>query len=441
MLTGRLPVRSGLYTSLDYPADNGFRVFYPSSVGCMPHTEVMLQEYLKNSTWKYYNAMIGKWHLGHNPKVGCLPTSRGFDFFYGLPYSHEEGYPGPSPEDLIWPPVPLMSGSVVVQQPANYSDLTPRYTQKVLNLLDQFAQTHQPFFMHVAYEEPHVPLFASPAFLGTSRRGLYGDAVEEMDDSIGQIINKLRTTDLAKNTLVIFASDNGAWINPGSGIAHGATTPLDGGCNGPFSDGKGSTWEGGMRGPAIFWWPGVIQPGSTLEVASIMDIVPTFLDLASIPKPNNTILDGFSLVPMLTGKNGTSPYTFFYYWREHILYAIRYGPWKAHYYTRPGFGNDPPVAHDPPLLVNVEWDPSETHPFNVTDYPDIYATIDQEYQHHVNTTVKGIPQYGPQNWTLVPCCNGAFNSTEFLEYIREHEWSLAIWDELGCVCTKEKTLN
>jgi arylsulfatase A-like enzyme len=394
---------------------------------------------MKGQNPKLATSFIGKWHLGHNE--GCLPPERGFDFFYGLPYSHEEGYPGPTPEDLIWPPVPLMKGMDIVQQPVNLSDITQRYTSQALNLLDQYAKSNQSFLMHVAYEEPHVPLFANPAFLNTSRRGLYGDAVEQMDDSVGQILQKLRDTGLSKNTLVYFTSDNGAWINPSSGIPGAPPAPLTGGCNGPLQDGKGSTWEGGMREPAIFWWPNVIKPGLSMELITMMDVFPTFLSLSNMTSPNNATypIDGLNIAPLLLGTNKTSPHDYIYYWREHTVYAVRYGPWKAHYYTRTGFDTDPPVEHNPPLLFNVDWDPAERVPLNVSDYADIVANIDNALQQHLEEVVPGVSQYEKQRWTLVPCCHGSFNSSDFLDYIREHEWSLALWEELGCVCMEEKT--
>lgn len=435
MLTGRLPIRTGLYTKYDYPLDDIFRVFYPSSVGCLPKSETTLQEYLKNSPMKYTTAMLGKWHLGHNNVSQCLPTYRGFDVFYGLPYSHEEGYPGPNPEALAWPPVPLISGNRIIQQPVNVSELPESYTSIALSLLEEWSQTRQPFFLHVAYEEAHVPILVSSDFTNKSRRGLYGDAILAMDDSIGKIMSKIRVLGLARNTLVVFVSDNGAWINPSSGIFGRNSYPFQGGCNAPFKDGKGSTWEGGVRVPGIFWWPDTIPSGVTQSVASMLDIVPTLLELAGVSNNANKTFDGYSLVPLLTGKTSNSPYQFFYLWREHTLYAIRYGPWKAHYYTRSGFGSQPAIKHDPPLLFNIEWDASELYPLNVSQYQDIYNIIDTEYQNHISTMTYGIPQYDSQNWTLIPCCNGLNVSNNHIGIT--NQWDLAMWDKLGCVCNNK----
>lgn len=196
-----------------------------------------------------YSALVGKWHIGSNPAAGCLPTqNQGFDYFFGLPYSHEEGFPGPAvPESLVFPPIPVMQNESIVQQPVDLDNLTPTYTAQTLALLDMLAgkpvatppkfgvpagsqpKPDQPFFLHVAYEECHVPLFAATAFQNRSRRGHYGDALEQMDASIGAILDKLEETGLADSTTVIFSSDQGAWLDAGSGLSKGSY--LNGGSN------------------------------------------------------------------------------------------------------------------------------------------------------------------------------------------------------------------
>ena len=160
MLTGRLPVRSGVYTALDPPADELFRVFYPSSAGCMLITEVTIAKKLSSLPTPYRTALVGKWHLGHNPEKGCLPTYFGFDSFFGLPYSHEEGYPGPAPEGIVWPPVPLFANTSFIEQPFNSSDLTKRYTEKAISFIQPTeGGDEQPFFLHIAYEAVRPCLF------------------------------------------------------------------------------------------------------------------------------------------------------------------------------------------------------------------------------------------------------------------------------------------
>ena len=432
LLTGRLPIRTGIYTHLPYPLDNDFRVFYPSSSGCLPSNETTLAEYLRKSPHKYTCAFIGKNHLGHNPEERCLPTHRGFDDFFGLPYSHEEGWPS-FPEGLLWPPIPLYKGDSIVEQPVNLSTLTPRYNQEILSLLDSYAESHQPFFLSYNPEQPHIPLFSSPTFVNTSLRGAYGDAVQEVDDSIGQIIKKLKETGLDRNTLIIFASDNGAWVNASNGLPDSPIKPFDGGSNGILSGEKGGTLEGGFRVVCLFWWPGVIQPQISMSVASLLDLVPTFLELLGQPLPDVT-LDGYSLVPLLLGKNTTSPYFYFYYWRDSVLYAIRAGAYKCHFYTRSGFGNDPPIYHEPCLLYNLEWDPAEKIILNVTQYTSIYQGIQTEYIRYLNSISPAPSQLESQNWTLVPCCQGNVTLPLIQDALHEYGFGLQMWQQLGCSC-------
>jgi len=246
LLTGRLPIRSGIFTDTKPPLDMIFRVFLPNSEGGLPANETTLPHLLKMAN--YTSILIGKWHLGH---VDSLPTQRGFDEFLGLPYSQDEGcaqYPGPLcfPK---WPGVPLYSNETIIEQPVNLSTLTPRYNEKAMDFIERNKDGS--FFLLMAYDEVHVPLFASQNFINTSSRGLFGDAAQEMDSSIGLIMQKLHDLDLLDNTLVIFTSDNGAWTEKG----------LDGGSNGLLRGQKGETWEGGMRIPAIFYWSGHIQGG------------------------------------------------------------------------------------------------------------------------------------------------------------------------------------
>ena len=436
MLTGRLPVRSGIYCNLAPPADELFRVFYPTSEGCLPESEVTIGDALKES---YATAMIGKWHLGHNKDEPCLPGNgnQGFDAFFGIPYSHEEGYPGPMPEGLVFPPVPLMStGYTFVEQPFNESDLTSRYTELVEGLIEQFAigqgtrvpdeavttvsedlsielDFQKPFFMHIGYENPHVPLFLSEDYTAQSRRGLYGDSVQEMDISIGRIISAVEKNGLAENTLIMFTSDNGAWINPSNGLNPNRQVfgmgPFDGGCNAPFKEGKGSTWEGGFRVPFVVSLPGTI-PGNQIIRTPItaMDIMPTILDYAGIPPPKDTIFDGKSVRQTLQQGDSSGPvHECIYLWREKDLYAIRCGQYKAHFITRSGFDfSDEGTFQDPPLLFNVEWDPSEAIPLDVTDptYAVELKKLTLQADIHLSTVDKASSQYLAQNMSRVPCC-------------------------------------
>jgi len=472
MLTGKLPVRNGIFANFSYPLDNIVRVFYPSSLYCLDEEEVTLGDSLKDNG--YSTAMVGKWHLGHNPAHNCLPGNgkQGFDFFYGLPYSHEEGFPGPLPESLVFPPVPLFCDDMYVEQPYNGSDLTTRYTALTQEMLWRYADQQnmisesvlqarkaqishgqgsdpmsglelayqrldegdqdfsKPFFIHLAYENPHVPLFIADEYYENedgsvspaprSRRGLYGDSVEEMDRSIGQVMTTLRESGLDDNTLVIFTSDNGAWPHPTNGISTRDVKGLsifDGGSNAPFQGGKGSTWEGGMRVPLLLWGgttgaAPVLPPqsrGSVVQApVSAMDLFPTLLDLLEAPIPAS-VVDGISLKPLLTGSNSSDPHECIYLWRERDLYALRCGQYKAHYITRSGFDtSDAGTYYDPPLLFNVEWDPAESIPIT----PELDANYDSVMQYmttmaaaHLGSVVKAPSKYQhPFNPTVMPCC-------------------------------------
>jgi arylsulfatase A-like enzyme len=200
LLTGRLPVRSGIYTAYDWPVDMGFRVFLPISEGGLPASEVTIAQVLRKAN--YTSALIGKWHIGH---VDCMPTQRGFDEFYGLPYAQDEGCP-PNCEfyERDWHGVPLYNNLTIIEQPVNLSTLTPRYNERALDFIER--NKDNPFFLMMSYDEVHVPLFASKTFLNTSLRGLYGDASQEMDASIGVIMQKLKEVGLEDNTLVMFTA-------------------------------------------------------------------------------------------------------------------------------------------------------------------------------------------------------------------------------------------
>jgi len=370
--------------------------FYPTSTGSLPPTELTMPQLLKKAG--YSSALIGKWHLGHYNN--SLPIHRGFDYFYGLPYSQDEGCPTryASHEwcdhtwQEIWPGVPLYQNDTIIQQPVDLSTLVPRYNAEAINFITQ--NQNKPFYLEMAYDEVHVPLFASPNFVNTSRRGSFGDALQEMDASIGLITAYLKKLGIDQNTLIIFTSDNGPWLGQG----------LDGGSAGLFYEGKGTTWEGGVREPAVARWPGVIPPGSVnFEVTSTMDIFATALEIAGVSLPADRIIDGKSLMPIFKGEK--SQHEVYFLYRQHDLQAVRYGPYKAHFITRSGFGEEPPVYHDPPLLFQIEWDPSEKYPLNTTSYPDVLLAINQAVALHKATLIPGPPQLNPQDPFAMPCCH------------------------------------
>ena len=253
LLTGRLPIRNGMCSDTR-------RVLFTDSTGGLPSDEVTIAEVLKKQ--KYATACIGKWHLGHRSQF--LPTRQGFDRYYGIPYSNDMR------------PTVLMRDEQTIEDPVDQTTLTARYTAEA----NSFIRQHRdgPFFLYLAHNFPHVPLFASDKFQGKSRRGLYGDVVEELDWSVGQVLDTLRETKLDDNTLVFFTSDNGPWLIKNA----------NGGSAGLLREGKGSTWEGGMREPAIAWWPGKIPAGRvTTELASSLDLLATIAKLTEAELPSD----------------------------------------------------------------------------------------------------------------------------------------------------------
>jgi len=346
-----------------------------------------------------------------------------------MPYSHEEGYPGPPPEGLIWPPVPLILNDQIVEQPFNQSDVTSRYGTVVEEILKKQSKSSNPFFLHLAFENPHVPLFVSEEFEGSSIRGLYGDSLKEMDTVIGNIMKQLKTLDMDENTLIFFTSDNGAWVNPNSGLENvgnknSGIGQTDGGSNGDFKDGKGSTWEGGIRVPAIAYWPNHL-PSDVINRTPFMgvDLLPTFLEAAQIDvdsmfvfsedsnSPNTQdkiIIDGISMLDnwMLDGgdekdvilnpEDGSYPHDYLYFWREKDLYAIRGGSFKAHFITRSGFNmSDLGTIQDPPLLFNVATDPGENFPLDVEEYKEVLDDLISAAQDHEDQMEIADSQYLP----------------------------------------------
>jgi arylsulfatase A len=369
LLTGRLAIRTGIHAGVKgTPSVFGVR----SSSG-LPLKEITIAEMLK--TKGYATGMIGKWHLGHLPQF--LPRKQGFDHWFGLPYSNDMGKiestrvdpenPAATAPRLNMPPLPLYRDDSVIEWEPDQHYLTKRYTEEAIEFIK--ANKGNPFFLYYASNSPHVPLYASPAFEGKSKRGLYGDVVAELDWSVGQVLKTLRDLKIDKNTLVIFTSDNGPWLTQ---LEHGGSAGL-------LYGGKHSTYEGGMREPAIFWWPGKIKAGViSSALATTMDFLPTFESLSKAEMPKDIILDGMDISDLLFSKKD-SVRGFIYYYFNADLYAVRKGPWKAHFTTHTGFSKEPPVTYQIPLLYNLEVDPSEK--YNVAaGHPDIVADIRKEYE-------------------------------------------------------------
>ncbi len=378
LMTGRLPLRSGM-------CHDTRRVLFPNSSGGIPADEVTLPELLK--TQGYATACVGKWHLGHLPQY--LPTRNGFDYYYGIPYSndmdrdqnvpHAEAFGNPKSEYFN---VPLMRNEEIIERPADQTTITKRYTEEAVAYIK--ANKEKPFFLYLAHNLPHIPLFRSSEFEGKSRRGFYGDVIEEIDWSVGQVLDTLRTEGIAENTLVLFTSDNGPWL----------PHKLQGGSAGLLRGGKGGTYEGGMRVPAIFWQPGAIAPGVVAEMGSTLDLLATAAALAGATLPTDRALDSLDLSPVLQG-TGLSPRSTMFYYRDTTVYAVRQGAFKAHFQTRNDYGDATVTTHNPPLLYNVEFDPGEQ--FDVAaEHPDVIARIQSELAEHNAAMVAGADQMGGQ---------------------------------------------
>lgn len=366
LLTGRYPVRSGM-------AHSQRRVLLNKAVGGLPREEITLAELLKGKG--YATAIVGKWHLGHLPQH--LPTNHGFDSFFGMPYSNDmlpaigspQGRQRTFEEKNEYWATPLFRGTNVVEHQPQQRELTGRYTEEALKIIRENRK--RPFFLYLAHTFPHVPLFASEKFRGKSRAGLYGDVIEELDWSVGEVLKALRAEGLEKKTLVVFSSDNGPWLIYNQ---HGGST-------GPLREGKGSTWEGGFRVPGIAWWPGRIKAGQTEHrMATTMDLFVTCAKLAGAEVPKDREIDGLDISPILFGRGKVEREPFFYY-RGTELYAVRIGMWKAHFVTQPGYGPEPAVKHDPPLLFHLGEDVGEK--FNVaTNQPAVLAQVKEAVERH-----------------------------------------------------------
>ncbi|MEN7547743.1 sulfatase [Rapidithrix thailandica] len=348
LLTGRYPIRSGF----------GW-VLYPDGPKGMHPEEYTLAEGLKDAGYK--TGMFGKWHLGNLHEY--LPVQHGFDEYLGLPYSNDMIPPK-------FPDIALFQNNDTLELNPDQTKLTKMYTERAVNFIK--GNKKDPFFLYLPYAMPHVPLMPGKDFQGKSMRGKYGDVVEEIDWSVGQILETLQQEGLAENTLVFFTSDNGPWI----------IKDIEGGSAGLFRDGKGSTWEGGMREPAIAWWPGTIKKGSVCaEVASTLDLYVSALQLAKQEIPTDRAVDGKSIVSLLKQSGEASveqPY--FYYGMNNYLYAVRKGAWKLHIHTYSQTGKQY-FEGKLPLLFNIEEDPSEKYDLS-EQYPEKIAELQKEIDAH-----------------------------------------------------------
>jgi arylsulfatase A len=383
LMLGKYPVRAGLASSTPFR-----QVFREDSLGGMPDSELTIPEALKQQG--YSTAMIGKWHIGHLPEY--LPNHHGFDSWFGIPYSNDmdqdfekiQQANGPQWSPKTWNKgvqwtnpkseyfrVPLMQGVEIVEYAPNQHELTKIYTEKAQTFIKQNSK--KPFFLYLAHAMPHVPLFASKEFEGKSTQGLYGDVMEELDWSVGQVLQTLKDQGIADNTLVIFSSDNGPWT----------WFETLGGSPGLLRGGKSDVFEGGMRVPGIFWWPGHVKPDIRHDIGSTIDLLPTLVDLAGGKVPMDT--DGFSLKETLLQGQPAKRDEYFYY-RGARVFAVRKGQYKAHFIFKEGYGGSPGDVLEKPLLFDLNADPSEKYDIAET-HPEIVAQLTTLRNKHIASVI------------------------------------------------------
>lgn len=355
LLTGCYPNRIGIQGALGPSARHGIN-----------SREMLISEMLKSKG--YATACFGKWHLGHHPQF--LPTQHGFDEYYGLPYSNDMW---PNHPTSKFPDLPLIEGGTTIEVNPDQRKLTTQYTTRAIDFITR--NKARSFFLYLPHAMPHVPLFVSEKHQGKSGAGLYGDVIEEIDWSVGQIRATLKQQGLADNTLVMFISDNGPWLSYGNHA----------GSAGPFREGKGTTFEGGVRVPFLAAWPGVIPPGTVCkEPAMTIDVLPTIAEFTSA-KLGPLPIDGKSIRSLLEGKtDAKSPHEALYFYWGLELQAIRSGPWKMHLphtYNKPTPGADGKPGKQTGMkidrsLYNLEKDVAEGHDV-LAENPDVVARLEK----------------------------------------------------------------
>ena len=373
LLTGRYPLRSGMTSSKN-------RVLFPNSSGGLPSSEFTIAEKLKEKNYK--TAIVGKWHLGHR-KIH-LPNNHGFDYYYGIPYSNDmdkinnnnywSEYERQELNSMSYN-VPLIENFNVIERPVDQTTITKRYVEKTIDLINDYKNDN--FFIFLSHNLPHIPLYASKKFLGNSKGGIYGDVIEEIDHGVGLILTELKKLKIDKKTLVVFTSDNGPWL----------VYKSHSGSAGHLRNGKGTTWEGGVRVPTIFWGNN-IKPGVISDLGSTLDLYTTFLSLSKIKSQNNMIIDGYDLTKTLFKKE-KSPRKEMFYYNGGELYAVRLNDFKLHFKTSDWFKQ--PKIHNPPLLYNLNIDPSEK--LNIAnENPEKIKEILKLVEDHKSKMLKGEDQ-------------------------------------------------
>ncbi len=331
--------------------------------GGIPDHETTLPQTLK--TAGYNTGMVGKWHLGYQQDK-YLPVGRGFDYWFGLPYSNDMRRPWVNTDVPLW----LYENTEKIEHPVVQETLTTRYTAKAISFIEEKREA--PFFLYLAYAMPHLPVRTSNAFRNQSRSGLYGDVIQTIDWSVGQILKTLQDSGMDENTLVIFTSDNGPWLNLPARMLQDGNQPWHAGSPGLLRGAKGTTYEGGVRTPCIIRWPGKIAAGRrSAEIVSSLDLFRTFTNLGRANMPS-TLSDSYDLGPFLLGKTQRSPRRHLFYFHGQRLDGLRMGPWKIRY-------------KDGLELYNLDLDPAEQYN-RANENPDIVAKLSRRLESMANVT-------------------------------------------------------
>jgi arylsulfatase A len=360
LLTGRYPTRTGVP-----------KVLFPTDTTGLDDSETTIAQMLKQQD--YSTICIGKWHLGHLPHY--LPTNRGFDEYYGIPYSND------------MTPRPLLHGVgqnlEQLEEPAKLETLTPRYTEQAVRFIEHSKD--RPFFLYMPHTFPHIPLAASSRFRGKSGLGLYGDVIEELDWSVGEVMRTIKRNGLDNNTLVMFSSDNGPWYQGSPGRLRGR---------------KGMTYEGGVREPFLARFPGHIPAGQTCKgVAGTIDILPTLAKLTGAPLPKLP-LDGIDIWPLLSGQRASLEREALLYFDGWNLQCARLGKWKLHFarynsmvYTPAPSSGRLNLPLKSPELYDIENDADESYDA-AAENPTVVAEILQ----HVERLLQTFPVEVKKAW-------------------------------------------
>jgi arylsulfatase A-like enzyme len=354
LLTGKYPKRVGLHES----------VIFPFSTHGLDPKEITLAELLKEQG--YTTSIVGKWHLGH--EAGFMPNDQGFDSFYGVPYSNDMDSHYYKHNDFQSPPLPFYRDTIVIGEGLDQRYLTKMYTEETVSQIKNRDQ-EKPFFIYVAHNMPHTPLYASENFKGKSELGIYGDVIMELDWSAGEIIKTLKEERIFDNTIFVFTSDNGPRV--------GSAKPLRGK--------KAETWDGGQRVPAIITWPNKIPKGVVSDaLITSLDLFPTIAQISQAPLSDSHILDGHDISNFLENpSDGRIEQPFYFFSRDGILEAMRLGKWKLHVSKGRGW-NKKTNGDFPVSLYNLESDIGEQD--NVaTQYPEVVEKLKQQLQDFNNS--------------------------------------------------------